>query len=308
VPAVTLSSARVSFASQLAGTVSAPSLVTIVNAGNGGLVTSSLTLGGMNPGEFAATQNCGPMLAPDASCSVSIVLQPQAGQAGSAAATLSIFDNALDSPETVALTGSVDDFSLSATTNGSLSAVVTAGTTADYSLQVNSLNGFSGSVTISCAGAPADASCSATPSPLSVADTGDTPFSVSVPTQQPVSGSAFAQPGPSHAKRICWPPDAGQGKMIALEIAVFLMATLCAAGFLRRRVWRRMALASVFIFVLMAAVAMTSCGGGGGSSGQTATPADTPAGTYTLTVTAAFTPAGATTPVNRTLPLTLAVQ
>ncbi len=308
VPAVTLSAASVSFAAQLAGTVSAPSLVTIMNAGNGGLVISSLALGGANPGEFAATQNCGAMLAPEASCSVSIVLQPQPGQAGPAAATLSIIDNALDSPETVALTGSVDDFSLSASTSGSLSAVVTAGTTAAYSLQVNSLNGFSGSVTISCAGAPADASCAATPSPLSVADTGDTPFSVSVPTQQADSGSAFTRPGPLSAKRIYWPPDPRLGRVISLEIAVFLLATLCATGFLRRRWWKRMAVASIFIFVLMAAVAMTSCGGGGGSGSQTAAAADTPAGTYTLTVTATFTSADATAPVSRMLPLTLAVQ
>ena len=308
VPAVTLSSASVSFAAQLAGTVSAASLITILNAGNGGLIISSLALSGANPGEFAATQNCGPMLAPGASCSVSIVMQPQPGQAGPAAATLSIIDNALDSPETVALTGAVDDFSLSASTSGSLSAVVTAGTTAAYSLQVNSLNGFSGSVTITCAGAPADASCTAMPSPLSVASTGDTPFGVNVPTQQTASASALARPGPFLTERNYWPPDPALGKILGLEIAVFLLATLCGAGFLRRRLWKRMALASVFIFVLMAAVAMTSCGGAGGSGTQTAVPSDTPAGTYTLTVTAAFTPAGATTPVSRTLPLTLAVQ
>jgi len=247
------------------------------------------------------------MLAPGKSCSVSVVFQPQQGQAGPAAATLSINDNALDSPQTVALSGSVDDFSLTASTSGSLSAAVTAGATATYSLQVNSLNGFSGSVAITCAGAPAEATCSASPSPLSVAATGATPFSVSVPTQASVSGAMWRRPGPAPANRFSWPPDSSLARTLGLAIVVFTMAALCAAGFARRRIWRRMAVASVFIFVLLAAVALTSCGAGG--AGAQATPqAGTPTGTYSLTVTAAFTPAGATTPVKRPLTLTLAVQ
>jgi hypothetical protein len=307
VPAVSISTATVNFATQLAGTVSAASLVTLTNTGNGGLVISSLALSGANAGEFAATQNCGAMLAPGGNCSVSVVLQPQPGQAGSAAATLNINDNALDSPQTAALTGSVDDFSLSTTSSGSLSVAVTAGATASYSLQVNSLNGFSGTVAITCAGAPAEATCSASPSPVSVAATGATPFSVSVPTQQLVSGAVWGRPGPAPANRIYWPPEPPLARTLGLAIVVFVMAALCAAGFGGRRLLRRIAVASVFIFVLLAAVALTSCGSGG--SGTQATPqADTPAGTYSLTVTAAFTPSGTSQVVSRTLPLTLAVQ
>ncbi len=311
VPAVTLSPASVNFPMQLAGTSSQASMIGVTNSATGqlagGLVISSLAVMGANAAEFAATQNCTAMLPPGKSCSVSVVFQPQEGQAGPATANLSINDNALDSPQTVVLAGSVDDFSLSASTSGSLSAAVTAGGTAAYSLQVNSLNGFSGSVAITCVGAPAEALCSASPSPLAVAATGATPFSVSVPTQQSVSGSMGGRPGPAPANRLSWPPEPSLARTLSLAIAVFVMAALCSAGFARRRIWRRIAVASVFIFVLLAAVALTSCGGG--SSGGPVTPqAGTPTGTYSLTVTAAFTPAGATTPVNRTLPLTLAVQ
>jgi hypothetical protein len=309
VPAVTLSPASISFAMQLAGTASQASMIGVTNSATGqlagALMISSLAVTGANAGEFAATQNCSAMLAPGKSCSVSVVFQPLEGQAGPAAATLSINDNALDSPQTIALSGSVDDFSLTASTSGSLSAAVTAGATATYSLQVNSLNGFSGSVAITCAGAPAVATCSASPSPLSVAATAATPFSVSVPTQASVSGALWRRPEP--ANRLSWPPEQSLAPTLGLAIAVFMMAALCSAGFVRRRVWKRMAVASVFVFVLLAAVALTSCGGGG--SGAQATPqAGTPTGTYTLTVTAAFTPAGATTPINRPLTLTLAVQ
>jgi len=82
---------------------------------------------------------------------------------------------------------------------------------------------------------------------------------------------------------------------------------LCAAAFRRRRAWARFAVASVYIFVLLAAVALTSCGSV--SSGtQTSPQHGTPPGTYTLTVTGTFTPGGAAQGVSRTVQLTLAVQ
>ena len=304
VPAVTLSPGSLSFAQQLAGTSSAAASSTLVNAGNGGLVISSLGLSGPNATEFSASQNCGAMLAPGASCSVSVVFQPQPGQAGAAAATLSINDNALDSPETIALSGSVDDFSLTASTSGNVTAAVSAGATANYGLQINSLNGFSGNVVMSCSGAPPQASCSVSPSPVAVSGTGAAPFSVSVSTQQAVA----AVPGaPAATRWIHWPPAVALGESISLEIVVFVLAVLCAAAFRRRRAWARFAVASVYIFVLLAAVALTSCGSV--SSGtQTTFQPGTPPGTYTLTVTGIFTPGGATQGVSRTVQLTLAVQ
>ncbi len=304
VPAVTLSPGSLNFALQLAATSSAPATSTLLNAGNGGLVISSLGLSGANATEFSATQNCGAMLAPGASCNVSVVFQPQAGQAGAAAATLSINDNALDSPETIALSGSADDFSLTASTSGNVTAAVSAGATANYGLQINSLNGFAGSVAMSCSGAPAQASCSVSPSPVAVSGTGAAPFSVSVSTQQAVA----ALPGaPVVTKCNHWPPRVAFGESISLEIAVFVLAVLCAAAFRRRRAWARLAVASLYIFVLLAAVALTSCGSV--SSGtQTTFQPGTPPGTYTLTVTGAFTPGGATQAVSRSVQLTLAVQ
>ncbi|MGA8074818.1 MAG: hypothetical protein WB995_15180, partial [Candidatus Acidiferrales bacterium] len=239
-----------------------------------------------------------------ASCSISVVFQPQPGQAGAAAATLSINDNALDSPEAIALSGSVDDFSLTASTSGNITAAVSAGATANYGLQINSLNGFAGSVAMSCSGAPAQASCSVSPSPVAVSGTGAAPFSVSVSTQQAVA----AVPGaPMGTKWNHWPPHMALGESISLQIVVFVMAVLCAGAFRRRRAWARLALASVYIFVLLAAVALTSCGSV--SSGtQTLPQPGTPTGTYTLTVTGTFTPGGATQGVSRTVQLTLAVQ
>jgi len=88
---------------------------------------------------------------------------------------------------------------------------------------------------------------------------------------------------------------------------VFLASLLCGSAFTRRRTWKRLAIASVYAFVVFTAVAMTSCSGPSGSQ-QVSSEATTPPGTYTLTVTGTYTPTGASTSVTRTLQLTLAVQ
>ncbi len=60
---------------------------------------------------------------------------------------------------------------------------------------------------------------------------------------------------------------------------------------------------SVAITALLA-ISLAACFGG--NSAQTTT--GTPSGTYTLTVTAAYTPTGSSTTVTRSIPLTLIVQ
>src|SRR5208282_1083821 len=132
VPSAALSVASLSFNSQLVGTTSAAEKVGVTNTGNGGLVISGLTFSGPNATEFAATHNCGKMLAPNSSCNVSVTFVPTAAGAGTA--TLNINDNAPDSPQSVTVTGAATDFSLAAQTGEPLSAVVTAGTTATYNL------------------------------------------------------------------------------------------------------------------------------------------------------------------------------
>jgi Abnormal spindle-like microcephaly-assoc'd, ASPM-SPD-2-Hydin len=308
VPAATLSASTLSFAPQLAGTSSAPAVLTLTNSASGpqagGLVVSGTSVSGTNAAEFLATPNCGTMVAAGNSCGISVVFKPQAGQAGAAVATLSIKDNALNSPQTIALTGSATDFSLAASTSGSLSAVVNAGVTAQYSLQVNPLDGFAGNVAVACTGAPVEATCSVTPSPVVVSGTSPAPFSVSVVTQ---AATAYA---PNIAKRwplSRWPASVPSEVLLCLEAIVLVSVALCIGRFGKRRRWARLAAASVYVAVLLAAAALTSCGSSSGS-GQAAAQLGTPTGTYMLTVTGTFTPAGAATGVSRKLQLTLAVQ
>jgi hypothetical protein len=105
-PAVTLSATSLAFGNVPINTISAPQTVTVTNTGTVPLVFSSISMGGLNPGRFPQTNDCpigGAGLPPNASCTVTITFQPNRIVARSA--TLTIRDNAPNSPQTVALTG-----------------------------------------------------------------------------------------------------------------------------------------------------------------------------------------------------------
>src|SRR5207253_2266162 len=101
-PVVNLGAASLTFPTQLTGTTSATQTVTISNTGNAALNASSASLVGANPTDFTQTNTCvGVSVAPGASCSASVAFRPTAG--GARAASLSITDNAANSPHAVAL-------------------------------------------------------------------------------------------------------------------------------------------------------------------------------------------------------------
>jgi hypothetical protein len=105
-PVATLSTASLAFGNVPMNTISAPQTVTVTNNGTVPLVFSSIFMGGPNAARFPQTNDCpigGAGLAPNSSCTVTITFQPNRRAARSA--TLTIRDNALNSPQTVALTG-----------------------------------------------------------------------------------------------------------------------------------------------------------------------------------------------------------
>jgi hypothetical protein len=102
-PGVKLSATSLSFPSTAVGSTSTLP-VTLTNSGGAPLQVTSISNGGANPTEFSHTSNCGGhQIAPGAGCTVEVSFTPQT--AGSFAATLRIYDNALGSPQTVTLTG-----------------------------------------------------------------------------------------------------------------------------------------------------------------------------------------------------------
>jgi hypothetical protein len=103
-PIAKLSPTTVAFGNQTAytTTTSTATVVTLTNTGSAALTISGITLAGANPADFADTSACS-TLAVNASCSISVSFTPQS--ATGFAASLSVADNAADSPQAVALTG-----------------------------------------------------------------------------------------------------------------------------------------------------------------------------------------------------------
>jgi hypothetical protein len=103
-PNVSLSPSTVNFGNQQVGTTSAPQNVTLTNTGNLDLSAPTFLLTGSNSSDFAETNTCTSALAPQASCTITLTFTPSL--AASETASLSITDNAPDSPQSISLTGS----------------------------------------------------------------------------------------------------------------------------------------------------------------------------------------------------------
>ncbi len=99
-PTATVSTSSLSFGYHEIGSKSRPQKFTLTNGGGVALTISSITI---NNGDFQQTNNCGTSLAPNKSCVVHVVFDPSMPSAETA--TLSIDDNATNSPQTVALSG-----------------------------------------------------------------------------------------------------------------------------------------------------------------------------------------------------------
>jgi Abnormal spindle-like microcephaly-assoc'd, ASPM-SPD-2-Hydin/Beta-propeller repeat len=98
-PAVSLSPPALYFGVQAIGTTSGQQQVTLTNTGTGSLAVSST----QTTAQFAATNTCGAAVAPGSNCTIQVTFTPTS--TGIQTGTLTINDNASNSPQTVALTG-----------------------------------------------------------------------------------------------------------------------------------------------------------------------------------------------------------
>jgi Right handed beta helix region/Abnormal spindle-like microcephaly-assoc'd, ASPM-SPD-2-Hydin len=99
-PTATLSSSNLGFGYHQIGTKSLPQKVTLTNGGVATLVISSIAT---DNADFTQTNNCNGSLASHKSCTIHVYFTPS--QPFSETATLTITDNATNSPQTAALTG-----------------------------------------------------------------------------------------------------------------------------------------------------------------------------------------------------------
>jgi len=263
-PSVILSHVNLTFAAQVVGTTSPPLRVTLTNTGGSALTISSIAASG----DFDQSHTCGTSVPAGASCTISVTFNP--GATGKRNGTLTITDNAPTSPHIVGLMGLGIDFSLAPSSGSNATAEVTAGQTATYKLTL-APSGFSGSVSLTCAGAPRAADCTVSPASTTLDGSTALEVGVSVKTTAGVISSRLP---------IGWPPGMQRPSGLCLLpwLLVFaLIATLSMTARSRRGWGLKLALLSLLL--------SSACGGGGGVAALSAR-GGTPAGTYTLTVTA----------------------
>ena len=277
-PVVSLSALNLTFAGQTVSTQSAPQVITLTNTGNGALTPLKTT----RSGDFAQTNTCAGSVAAGASCTISITFSPI--DSGSRSGTLTLTDNASNSPQTVELSGTGMDF---AVTSSTTSQTVSAGQTANYSLTLAPQGGFNQTVNLTCTGAPSESTCTLTPNTVTLNGTASGTVAVAVSTTAP----SLAPP----QGRFLPPGMTGLGRAFWLYVLLGLASVAALAGARKRRAaWL---LGAGLLIVML----WSACGGGG----QTVHNSGTPPGTYTVDVTAT---GASTSTLTHTIQLTLTVN
>jgi hypothetical protein len=284
-PAVALPTTALTFSAQQVATTSTSQSIILSNTGDGTLIITNVAI----TGDFSQSSTCANTVAPAANCTFSVTFSPTTS--GNRTGSLTITDNASGSPHAVALTGSATDFSLAAATGGSTTATVTAGNAATYSLQVLPLNGFTGTVALSCTGAPSLATCAVAPTSVTLNGSSPSAFTVTVTTTAP------SMMAPRTVPPSCPPVNLLRfGVPLLLVLILFALQTRFRIAAARQTLG--FACALVLVSVLSIAACISGCSGGGGAVHNPSTPK----GTATITVT------GSSSGVSRTQNLTLTVN
>jgi hypothetical protein len=239
-------------------------------------------------------------VAANASCTLSVTFEPTA--AGTITGAVTIADDAVGSPQSVALTGTGEDFTFTAPPGSSTSATVPPGGTASYTLGVVAVGGFNQNISFTCTGAPSEAACTLSPSSLTLSSS-STNVTVKVTTTAPSVGAPRPNPLPPPGPVQSWP-------WLLWTVALAALGSLARAtrGWVQPGVGRSRAGFVTFAALVLVMGAMAACGGGGGGGGGPAPRGSfgTPPGTYTLTVTGTCT--SGSTNLSNSINLTLQVQ
>ena len=157
-PAISLSTTALTFTTTT-GTTSAAQSATLTNTGNLPLQIGSISLGGGNPNDYKETDNCGLSLAVGAACTLSVTFTPPS--MGSYPASITLIDNALSSPQTIALSGTGTNIPNFVIASALPAAAVNPGGSALFALTVTAQNGASiPAITLTASGLPPGATAS----------------------------------------------------------------------------------------------------------------------------------------------------
>jgi hypothetical protein len=270
-PAIAFSPSSLYFSGQFIGNSSAAQTITLSNSGNATLQISTIGISG----DFAETNKCASSIVAGASCSITVTFAPSAP--GGRNGNLTVTDNAAGSPQTVTLSGTGMDFSIALAAGSSNSATVAAGGTASYNLTVTSEGGLNGTVTLACSGSPSEAQCSISPASIKL----DGPTAVNAAIT--VNTTAASQLSPHRTP----PPTmfnlrSGPWQIWFFALLIFWSGTAIIVGSPQRRYSRILPLSFAILLLSLTSV---SCGGSGTTSVRNS---GTPAGSYSLSVTATF--------------------
>jgi hypothetical protein len=272
-PAVLISPATVAVAGTQ-GTASNSTNIVISNSGTAPLHVSGVVFGGANVSEFINPSNpcVGTAIAPNASCSINVTFAPVV--VGTRTETVTITDDAPNSPQAVTVNGTASPVYTVTSPASALTTAVNAGQTAQYSLQLTPGIAYSGPVTMACSGAPSTTTCTVT-NPVQLTAGTPAAVSVTVTTQQ-----RSLLP---NSRR----PNSPLSPYLMLVVLSMCMAVLAVRNQLKQSggfMPRRLAYAGSLLILVLAGYGLAGCAGGG-ISVVTPISSGTQKGTYTLTLT-----------------------
>jgi hypothetical protein len=264
-PVAGVSLPSLTFAPLLSKSTSSAQTVMLSNTGSLPLAITSIVA----TGNFAQTNGCGSSVAVGSNCTISVTFTPQSGGALTGAVTITDNSNEVTgSTQTVSLSGTGQDFSLTFTSGTTATITTAPGQLASITFSVGGLGGLTQPITFTCTGAPFNASCSVLPNPL-------IPTSSTQNITISFYSTAGLYPGPGSHRL----PPAPLGQLPVWWLLALLMTAGTAAFWGGRQpgVRRRRATFLVLVVGMLLTLAVAACHA----------PANmgTPAGSYTLTVT-----------------------
>jgi len=284
-PVANVSPSSVVFSNQIIGGTSEVETVSVSNTGNTDLTISSVAISGENAGDFAIVSSgttcvSNSTIAPGSSCTVNMTFTPTACcWRGS---TLAITDNSYNlrvSTQDVTLLGFGEDFGIAVASGTSPSATVTPGGTGTYSVSVSPEEGFNQAVTLACAGAPSEATCSVSPNSLLLNGNSSSAAMVTVTTTA-ASATRFLGWRNDDDQRsrtwLSWPAMWLMVGLLGLSPAIVKRLSRRHERLNRPQRWALLAA------ILTSGMMLVSCGAA--SSSLPRNPG-TPPGSYTLTIT-----------------------
>jgi hypothetical protein len=264
----------VNFGSWGIASTSPPQAVTLTNSG--GLPLTELTF--TASGNFAILSNsCSTNLNAGSNCVAQVVFSPT--QSGPQAGGLLIASPTLPSAFEIPLSGNGLGFTFLA--SGSATSTITGGQTASYLLQIVPATGSAGTLTLTCASAPANSTCTVNPATMAIASGVTSTVAVTIAT---VANSS------SVAERTLW-------------AALYYAMTLPVGSFCWPWSRRKSILTIMFLcLILIPCGCGVTASGGGNSPSTNSDPTATPPATYAPVITASGPG------ISRTVDLTLIVQ